>query len=345
MITLAGVIAIAISLVTFSFAAELPHTKLRVIGTWSHLNQYKKHEAPFWRDEIKNLSKGAITADIKGFNDLGLKGNEVMRLMRSGVIDFGTTVMGYLAADDPINEAIDLAGLSPDIETARKVSNAFKPVLEETYRKKYNVKLLGIWPYSAQVLFCNAPIKGLTDLKGKKVRTSNRTLSEFVDALGGTGVTLAFSEVVLALQNKVVDCAITGAMSGYSAKWYEVSTHLYELPVGWSQVVLAVSLRKWQRLDPKVQQFLVNHINQLENRIWHYTAKETLEGINCNTGNQCNSGKAANMRLVQSTADDKKQLKHILLNSVLPKWSKRCNKKCIKQWNASVGKVVKLTAN
>src|SRR3546814_21026037 len=91
--------------------------------------------------------------------------------------------LGYMAGDDPRNEVVDLAGLSPDIETARKVANAYSPVLAALYKKKYNINRVGMLPNSAQVLFCKTPIKGLADLKGKKVRTANRALSEFLGAL------------------------------------------------------------------------------------------------------------------------------------------------------------------
>jgi TRAP-type C4-dicarboxylate transport system substrate-binding protein len=338
--------ALAFSTLAFtqiSFAADLPKTELTVVGTWSHLSQYKNFEQPFWANEIKEKSGGAIEAKVQGFNDMGLKGAEVVRLMRKGVIDFGSTILGYLAADDPINEAIDLAGLSPDMKTARAVTEAFKPVLEKKYLDAYGVKLLGIWPYSAQVLFCNAPISGLADLKGLKVRTANRTLAEFVGALGGTGVTMAFGEVVLGLQNKVVDCAITGSLSGYSAKWYEVSTHIYELPVGWSQVMHAVSLKKWNSLDPKVQEFLQTNITDLENRIWESAAEETVQGINCNTGKgDCKFGEPAKMEFIPISEQDRTKLKEVLNQTVLPRWFKRCGDACADEWKSTVGKVAGL---
>ena len=88
-------------------------------------------------------------------------------------------------------------------------------VLEEVYADLYGVKVLGVWPYSAQVVYCNAEIAGLSDLAGKKVRASGA----------------AIGEVVQGLQKGVVDCAITGSMSGFNAKWHEVSTHIYELPI------------------------------------------------------------------------------------------------------------------
>ena len=276
---------------------------------------------------------------------MGLKGAEIFRLMRTGVIDFGSTVLGYVAADDARNEAVDLAGLSPDIATARKVSDAYKPVYDKFYGERFGIKVLGIWPYSAQVLFCNGEIKGLADLKGKKVRTGNRTLAEFVEAFGGTGVTLAFSEVVPALQNRVVDCAITGTLSGNMAKWNEVATHLYALPLGWSHVMHAVNLKRWNSLDPKVRSFLEKEIAGLEDRIWKAAAHGNRAGlpVQCrqgrlHDGHQGEDDRGAGVGRRPRAACRK------LTEVVLPKWAARCPGDCVEAWNATVGKVVGLTA-
>jgi TRAP-type C4-dicarboxylate transport system substrate-binding protein len=51
------------------------------------------------------------------------------------------------------------------------------------------------------------------------VRVAGRSQSELVQALGGTPVTMAFGEVVPAMQNRTVDCGITGTLSGNLAKW------------------------------------------------------------------------------------------------------------------------------
>ena len=326
-------------------AQELPKTALKVVGAWGNLTQYKEFEQPFWTKEIAEKSKGAVTAEITPFNEMGLKGAEIFRLMRLGVIDFGSTVLGYVAADDARNEAVDLAGLSMDIETARKVSDAYKPVYDKFYRERFGMQVLGIWPYSAQVLFCNGEIKGLADLKGKKVRTGNRTLAEFVEAFGGTGVTLAFNEVVPALQNKVVDCAITGTLSGNSAKWHEVATHIYALPLGWSHVMHAVNIKTWDKLDPKVRGFLQAEINGLEDRIWKAAALETQQGYDCNAGkDNCTMGTKAKMTVVPVSDSDKALLKKVMAETVVPKWAARCSGDCVPAWNDSIGKVVGITA-
>src|SRR3546814_1975930 len=85
-------------------AQDMPQTNLKVVGSWGNLTMYKDYELPFWTKEIEQKSKGAVSAEITPFNEMGLKGAEIFRLMRLGVIDIGSTVLGYVAADDARNE-------------------------------------------------------------------------------------------------------------------------------------------------------------------------------------------------------------------------------------------------
>ncbi|MFG1461966.1 TRAP transporter substrate-binding protein [Xanthobacter sp. DSM 24535] len=327
-------------------AQELPKTNLKVVGGLSNLTAYQDYEKPFWTKTIPEKSNGQVTAEIKGFNEMGLKGPELLRLMSQGVVEFGTATLSYFASDNPINEAIDLAGLAPDVQTARKVTDAFEPVLAKLYGDGSNVRLLGISTYPAQVLFCNAEIKSLADLKGKKVRTSSRTQAEFVEAFGGSSVTMAFGEVVPALQNKVVDCAITGSLSGYSAKWYEVSTHLVALPINWNQQIHAVNEKAWQKLDPKVQAFLQTNIKGLVNEIWTAAAKQTQQGYDCNTGAAaCPFDVKGKMVLVTPSEADKALLRKVLQDQILPKWAARCSAECVTSFNATIGKELGLSVS
>ena len=329
---------------TSALAQELPKTHVKITGGLSNLTAYQQFEQPFWTKTIPEQSKGQVTAEIKGFNEMGIKGPELLRLMGSGVIEFGTATLSYFASDNPINEAVDLAGLAPDVKTAREVTKGFEPVLAKLYGQGNNVKLLGMSTYPAQVLFCNADIKGLADIKGKKVRTSSRTQADFVEALGGSSVTLAFGEVVRALQNKVVDCAITGSLSGYSAKWYEVSTHLVALPINWNQQMHAANGKTWANLKPPVQTFLQTQIDALMDQIWDAAAKQTQEGYDCNTGAAaCTQAVKGKMVLVQPSAADRDLLKKIR-DQVIAKWAARCNAQCVNDFNATIGKQLGVVA-
>jgi len=211
------------------------------------------------------------------------------------------------------------------------------------YEKKYGIKLLAVFPFHAQVLYCKAPISGLDDLKGKKVRTFSKSLSEFVGAVGGTGVNIPFGEVVPALQKGVADCAITGALSGNLAKWHEVTTHLYALPVGWSMVMHGVNLKAWNKLPQQVRAFLTAEIEAWEDSVWDAADAETRTGVACNTGGQCSGGNPAAMTLVPVSDSDRGRLREIMETVIVPNWAKRCGQACVAKWNNSVGKVVGMT--
>ena len=79
---------------------------------------------------------------------------------------------------------------------------------------------------------------------------------------------MAFAEVVPALNNGVVDCGVTGSLSGNTAGWTEVTKSIYPMSLGWSINVLAVNLDSWKRLDPKMQAFLLEQVKAYEDKMW-----------------------------------------------------------------------------
>ena len=50
------------------------------------------------------------------------------------------------------------------------------------------------------------------------------------------------------------------------------------------------------------------------------------------------------MVLVKPSDADRAQLKKIMQEQVLPKWAARCSASCVKDFNATISKVVGLTA-
>jgi TRAP-type C4-dicarboxylate transport system substrate-binding protein len=323
--------------------AQTKHT-LQVVGNLGITTQYKELEAPFWTKDIPAATKGAVSASIKPWNEMGLKGNEVYKLLSQGVFDVGTTQLGFVAGDNAINDATDLAGVSPSIQTYRDVTQAFRPHLERYYEQQVRVKPLGMFSFQAQVLFCRNEIRSLADLKGRKVRTSGASQSDFISYFGGSGVNMAFGEVQQSLQNGVIDCAITGTLGGYKAKWYDGAKFLYALPINWGASMAAINLSTWRKLDPATQQTLQSEYARLEKAVFDQNIRENDLGLACNTGGECSEGTPAKMTLVQPAAGDVELRRKALMEQVLPRWAARCGTECVKNWNDTVGKVVNLTA-
>lgn len=317
---------------------------LQVVGNLGITTQHKELEVPFWTKELPAATKGVISASIKPWNEMGLKGNEVYRLLSQGVFDVGNTQLGFVAGDNAINDATDLAGVSPTIQTFHEVTDAFRPHIERYYEEKVKVKPLGMLSFQAQVLFCRNEIKSLADLKGRKVRTSGASQADFIGHFGGTGVNMPFGDVQQALQTGVLDCAITGTLGGYKAKWYDGAKFLYAMPINWGASLTAMNLKTWAKLDTATQKTVLQEFRKLEKAVFDQNVRENDMGLACNTGGQCPEGTPAKMTLVQPSAADLELRRKALLETVLPRWAARCGTQCVKDWNDSVGKVVSLTA-
>ena len=317
---------------------------LNAVGTWSSLTNFQKHEEPFFNTRLREASDGNIVGKIQSQSGLGLKGFEIMRLVKNGVFDFAFGLPGYVAAENAIFEGADLSTLTQDIDTQRKVSDAYYPTLEKSFADIYNAKLLMLYPFPSQTLWCNGEVNGIEDLKGKKIRVYSTTLGDFVEGVGGTSVTVSFSEVIPALEKGVVDCAITGTMSAYTAKWNQVATHAYTLRVGWGLAFGAMNMDKWNSLSEGQKTLLQSEIATLTDAMWAETATEDDVAISCITGGECAIGEAGSMTLVEPSEADLKARDSIATEVVLARWAERCGADCAANWNETVGPILGLTA-
>ncbi len=327
-------------------AAALDETTLSVVGSWSGLPLHKQHEAPFWTQTLPEASGGKISVEMTTFDQMGVKGGDVFRLLNDGVFDVGMTVADYTVGDAPELEGLDVPLIATDPAAARKMVEAARPMVEDILRDRFGAKLLAIAPYPPQVVFCNAAITGLADLKGKKIRGSGRMTTKFLEALGAEGVNLGFSEVPGALERGVIDCAITGSGSGFSAGWWESSTHLMTLPLGgWDSVATAMNLDRWKSLSVETQAFLVEQVKAgFETPAWDALAGALDNDIACLTGKgDCASGKPAAMTLVEPSSQDLEVANKVLRETVLPDWAARAGQDWAKRWNESVGAATGVT--
>jgi len=325
-------------------AQTYPETTYKVVGTWSNLHNFQQVENPFWTTTLPEASGGKLKGDATSLNELGLKGFELMRLLSRGVFDFVHALPIYVA-EDAVLEGLDLAGVARDFDQARKIAEIYKPIMVEALEKQYNAKLLNLYPWPTQMFFCNGDVAGIGDLKGKRIRVQGASQGDFVEGVGGVPVTIPFAEVVPAMQRGVVDCGITGTMPGYLARWYEVATHAFELPVGFTITFTAVSYNTWNRMNDDTKALILEQMKQFEDRAWEVNNQVDRNGIYCGTGTgPCPNGEPANMKHVVPSDADIAERERVLQEVVLKRWAERCGAECAARWNETVGQVTGLKA-
>ena len=222
--------------------------------------------------------------------------------------------------------------------------DSYREAFDKRLQDRHGAKLLGIWPFGPQVVFCKVPISGLADLKGRKVRVYDASLAKFIEKLGGIPVTIPFAETQQALERGVTDCAITGPSSANSAGWPEVTTHF--MPIGFQIALNAygMNLNKWNSLGPDLQAKFTDAFKKLEDEIWTYSEQIFDDAVRCNVGKEpCETVKKFKMTEVPVKPQDQKLIQEALASISFPTWSELCDKtypECSATWKKLVGPVV-----
>ncbi|HPV23805.1 MAG TPA: TRAP transporter substrate-binding protein [Casimicrobium sp.] len=326
-------------------ATSPPLQTLRIVGGLAGAGQYARMERPFWTVELPKISNGKFNAEVVPFDRAGIPGQDLLRMMQIGVIPFGTTLLSHMATVSPQFNAPDLGGLHADIGSLRRAVTAFRPYLKKTLREQYNVELLSVYTYPAQVIFCQKPLASLADMKGRRVRVASATGADFMRGLGATPVITEYSEIMRNMASGNTECAVTAAKSGNSIGLHEKTKHLYNLPITWGLSVFAANSNAWRAIHPELRTLLERELPLLEERIWSASERDTVEGIACNTGvGLCESGTKGTMVLSQPTPADTGQREQILRGTVLKNWVQRCGEMCSTVWNEMLSGSTRLRA-
>lgn len=325
--------------------ADPVQLRLKIVGGLADVSQYVRYEEPFWRNRIPELTNGRVQAEIAPFDRSGIRGQEMLQLMRLGVVPFGTALLAVVSTEEPEFNAVDLPALAPDIASLRQTVSAFRPHIEAVLRERYQIELLGIYTYPAQVVFCTRPFTGLGDLSGRRIRSSSVGQSEMLQALGATPVVIPFAEVAQAIRSGVVECAITGTLSGNAIGLHEITTHVHAMALAWGISIFGANATAWASIPADLQQIIHGGIADLEQQIWAAADRETGEGLACNAGLPgCTAGRRGNMTVVPVSAADDERRRRLLTEVVLPRWVNRCGMDCVEAWNDYLAPVLGIRA-
>jgi TRAP-type C4-dicarboxylate transport system substrate-binding protein len=305
--------------------------------------QYTEVDVPLLKQGLPQKSGGRIDVTLATWTERNVNGPEVIRLVRSGTVDMGTAPLNTVSGDVPLLDVADLAGLNPTVEQARRVATAIVPDANKAL-ERFNVRIVGTFAYTAQVLFCREPVASLAAIQGKRVRTGGGSINDFVNAIGAQAVGIGLPEVYTALERGTVDCAITGTGTGNNVKWYEVTKGLYNLTINWSTAAYFVNLAWWNKLDPSLRSLIESTMKEVEDRQWKLADDLTAGGIACNIGDaaKCKGGTLVEknpMTLHQPIAADQDKVRTVLAQTILPTWLKRCGSDCGEIYNRVVAPI------
>lgn len=303
----------------------------------------REMEQPFF-ETLAETTGLPLEVDYKPVDTLGIKDTEQLRVLKAGLFDVVSLRVLRNSRDEPALVGLDLVGASPDYVAGRKVVDAWSGTLDARLQEKFGVKLLGVWPFGPQILFCSKPIESLESLAGLKVRVIDQNLAKVLETLGAIPVPMSFPDVHQALSLGVVDCAVTDPSSANSASWPEVTTHQMPLGFQMSPNAYAITLKKWNAFSPEQQITLQEAFTKLTNDIWQFSESLNQDALICNSGGaDCEKGKLFKLTTVPVTDKDLEIVRNAVATISVPVWAETCDKAfadCSSKWKAEVGPVV-----
>ena len=328
---------------TFLAAPALSETvNLKALGQPGATGLIQQNlEAPFFA-ELAERTGLDLQVSFQTLDQTGIKGAEELRILKSGLFDIISLRLQQVSRDEPMLLGLDLVGQNPTYAEGRKSMDEFAPIVDARLQQQFNTKLLGLWPFGPQVLFCDAPINSLTDVAGLKVRTYDQNLANFVSSIGGTPVPLGFADVHQSLARGVVDCAITGPSSANSASWPEETTHVLPLAFQIAIQGYGMNLDVWNKFSAEDQAKIQAAFDKHSDDIWAYSEELFDDAMRCNVGESpCEFGKPYKLVNVPVSDADVLTVQNAVKELSFPSWSELCdasNPQCSASWVATVGK-------
>ncbi|HXP96401.1 MAG TPA: TRAP transporter substrate-binding protein [Telmatospirillum sp.] len=210
-----------------------------------------------FKENVEKRTNGAVKIELFGNNALGSP-PEVLEQVLIGAVDMSLSGPDQLAKHLPFYDVISTPFAFKDYKTADKVIDGdFKAWAEAELLKK-NLVHLSDWEWGfRQLTNSRKPVLVPADMKGMKIRTPPAfAYQAFVEAAGGNAVTIAFSDLVMAMKQGGVDGQENPIGTIYSLKIFETQKYMSILNYTYSSMVHIVNKRSWDTLTADQQRIV-----------------------------------------------------------------------------------------
>ena len=177
--------------------------------------------------EVNKRSNGKIKGRVFPTSQLGKIPRQIEGIQLGSQEGFFAPP-GFLQGVNKAFQVADVPGLFADHQHAHRSLNdpSFKPLFTSLGEGK-GITISGLWVYDGASYMATKPIAKISDFKGLKIRVLATEIERLsVATLGATGVPIPFTEVVPAIQRRVVDGARTSLVVAAKAKFPTVTDNL-----------------------------------------------------------------------------------------------------------------------
>ena len=191
--------------------------------------------------------------ELKGYwgGSLGKSPVKQYELVKNGVADVAWILPGYTSGQFPEMQITELPFL---VNSAEEAGLVVQGLHDAGFRTGLgDVKLLGAWATSPNLLFLNKPVKTVADLKNLKIRNAGSVGGYWLGQIGAVPQTMSAPKMTIALNRGTIDGGQQGWTGMRTFKAMKLVTHVMDLPLGAIPFFLGMNKKKWDGLPKAVQ--------------------------------------------------------------------------------------------
>lgn len=217
--------------------------------------------------EVKEKTDGRLIITPYWYGQHPYEGEDMLKALEDGSCQISHFYSGYLSAVEPVfgADAVPMLLPSDPMEswkvTARLWGNFEQDksgVLESILQDRWNATMVHMLPASPQRFFSvGYKVDGLESLKGHKIRVYSPELGKLVEILGGTPVSVAFSEVYTSLSTNLIDGYVTSVMFAESGGLFDFTDTINAWEIMASTDGLIVDLDELDALPPDIKEIFL----------------------------------------------------------------------------------------
>jgi TRAP-type C4-dicarboxylate transport system substrate-binding protein len=232
--------------------------------------------AEIFARRVAEVTGNAVRITVHPSGSLGLRGPETMAAIRDGIVPIADFVIQQQAGDAPITGFAALPGLASGYRQTRILADIAKPVFEATLAR-FGQKLLYMIAWPGQGVYTREPVGAAADLRGLRIRTSDRNSTDYFAALGASPIQLPWGEVVPALSSGLIAGVTTSSSSGVDGKFWEFVRHFNKTDWANPLNAVTVNLAAFNRLRPEHRSAIEAAAIELEPEFWQVSEKQDTD--------------------------------------------------------------------
>ncbi len=186
---------------------------------------------------------------------------EYFDAVRVGAVEMADIAWGIFAGLDSRLSLIETPFLFNNLPAGVAAAERLLPLHNTILQERFNAKALGLMHLSGVELISTKQVKTLGDWKGLLVGAISPVLSSMVKELGGSPVTIMWTDLYTSLQKGVIDGTTTGTHGSLETGLMDVCSHvtIFFGAAAWNGY--SINLDVWNSMPKHIQQILQEEID------------------------------------------------------------------------------------